>query len=143
MQIHFYKNKIIRKIMFISLHWNELKQKLSFLHNADIVFHFVGIEHSLGRRIGNNNSSFQILLASGHQTTGLAVMERMEELRELALDRLYRWAQVSKTSARVPGFSFYTIREADFPPPFPLFFLHFFPLIPAFFSKPIIFFCNY
>jgi len=44
-------------------------------------------------KIQRIHTESKILLASGHQTTGLAVMERMEELRELALDRLYRWAQ--------------------------------------------------
>ena len=33
-------------------------------------------------------------MAAGQETTGQSIMERMEEYREQALDRLYRWAQV-------------------------------------------------
>jgi hypothetical protein len=34
-------------------------------------------------------------MAAGQETTGHSIMERMEEFRETALDKLYRWAQVS------------------------------------------------
>jgi hypothetical protein len=33
-------------------------------------------------------------MAAGQETTGHSIMERMEEFRETALDKLYRWAQV-------------------------------------------------
>lgn len=46
-------------------------------------------------KIQRIHSESKILLAAGHQTTGLSVMERMEEFRELAMDRLYRWAQAA------------------------------------------------
>ena len=36
----------------------------------------------------------QVLLSAGYQTTGYAVSERMDEYSEIAMDRLYRWAQV-------------------------------------------------
>jgi len=39
------------------------------------------------------NSDTKVLLSAGHQVTGSGVMERMEEYTELAMDRLYRWAQ--------------------------------------------------
>jgi len=35
----------------------------------------------------------RVLLAAGHQTAGLGTMDRMAELQEAALDRLYRWGQ--------------------------------------------------
>ena len=36
-----------------------------------------------------------MLLSAGYQTTGYAVSERMDEYSEIAMDRLYRWSQVS------------------------------------------------
>jgi len=35
----------------------------------------------------------RVLLAAGHQTAALGTMDRMAEVQEAALDRLYRWAQ--------------------------------------------------
>jgi hypothetical protein len=34
------------------------------------------------------------VIAAGQEVTGQSIMERMEEYREAALARLYKWAQV-------------------------------------------------
>lgn len=44
-------------------------------------------------KVGRIHRDCSVLLAAGHQTAALGTMDRMAELQEAALDRLYRWAQ--------------------------------------------------
>jgi len=44
-------------------------------------------------KVGRIRGDCKVLLAAGHQTAALATMERMGELEEAAVDRLFRWAQ--------------------------------------------------
>jgi len=44
-------------------------------------------------KVGRIHGDCRVLLAAGHQTAALGTMDRMAELQEAALDRLYRWAQ--------------------------------------------------
>ena len=44
-------------------------------------------------KVGRIRGDCKVLLAAGHQTAALATMERMGEVEEAAVDRLFRWAQ--------------------------------------------------
>eukprot|EP00092_Neocalanus_flemingeri_P014840 GFUD01016021.1.p1 GENE.GFUD01016021.1~~GFUD01016021.1.p1 ORF type:complete len:631 (+),score=243.67 GFUD01016021.1:52-1944(+) len=44
-------------------------------------------------KVGRIHRDCRVLLAAGHQTAALGTMDRMAEVQEAALDRLYRWAQ--------------------------------------------------
>jgi len=44
-------------------------------------------------KVGKIHSDCRVLLAAGHQTAALGTMDRMAEVQEAALDRLYRWAK--------------------------------------------------
>lgn len=46
-------------------------------------------------KVGRIKEECKVLLAAGHQTAALGTMDKMAELQEAALDRLYRWAQSS------------------------------------------------
>jgi len=52
-------------------------------------------------KVGRIRGDCKVLLAAGHQTAALATMERMGEVEEAAVERLYRWAQSAVRSNEV------------------------------------------
>ena len=52
-------------------------------------------------KVGRIRGDCKVLLAAGHQTAALATMERMGEVEEAAVDRLFRWAQSAVRSNEV------------------------------------------
>jgi len=56
--------------------------------------HRIGVDFfTVLEKVQRIQSDCKVLTAAGHQATGFGVSERMENYSELALDRLYRWAQ--------------------------------------------------
>ena len=47
---------------------------------------------SVLEKVGRIRGDCRVLLAAGHQTAALSTLDRMTELQEAGLDRLYRWA---------------------------------------------------
>jgi len=58
-------------------------------------------------KVGRIRGDCRVLLAAGHQTAALATMERMGEVEEAAVERLYRWAQsaVRNNEVEIAGVS--------------------------------------
>merc|ERR1719167_916613 len=52
-------------------------------------------------KVGRIREDCKVLLAAGHQTAALGTMDRMADIQEAALDRLYRWAQSSVRSCEL------------------------------------------
>jgi len=52
-------------------------------------------------KVGRIREDCKVLLAAGHQTAALGTMDRMADIEEAALDRLYRWAQSSVRSCEL------------------------------------------